>query len=489
MLSYCTVVALLPLVLGRSVSLNLETRAKYHSTCLAIQHVISHASQVFHPGNVPYVNDTSHWVPSSTQASACSVEPGTVEDVSKILKIIGRTSTPFAVKSGGHATNQGFSSTPGVHIALSRLNTVAYHQDSNTATIGAGLTWDRVYAELEPYGVTVPGGRISGVGVGGFTLGGGYSWITNRRGLGIDNVVEYELVLPSGEITTVTASSNPELSFALRGGSNNFGIVTKFIFKTYRMGLGGVMTFAKSHIPLVLEAITDFAANNTNPDANIVGTYIHAPGSAPELSILTFYNGPTLPLAIFDKFLSIPRASEDLRTRPFTDLISAVSAPYLNPTHLRGAQHTVSLTGYTVDILSQILNQTDFYAESGSFANGSLISVAIEPFLASGVSSFSANDTAYPHNRYISPLALFWGWPDERTDSTAMQDMERAAAAITATAEGEGQQLTDLALYNNYALADTPLERLYTVNLPRLRSLKKKYDPRNIMNLAGGFRF
>jgi hypothetical protein len=95
------------------------------------------------------------------------------------------------------------------------------------------------------------------------------------------------------------------------------------------------MTFAKPHIPLVLEAITDFAANNTDPDANIVGTYIHAPGSAPELSILTFYNGPTLPSAIFDKFLSIPRASEDLRTRPFTDLISAVSAPYLNPTHLR----------------------------------------------------------------------------------------------------------------------------------------------------------
>lgn len=54
-----------------------------------------------------------------------------------------------------------------------RFSEVSYHPESNTADVGAGLIWDDVYAALEPYAVNVVGGRVSGVGVAGFTLGGG----------------------------------------------------------------------------------------------------------------------------------------------------------------------------------------------------------------------------------------------------------------------------------------------------------------------------
>lgn len=79
-----------------------------------------------------------------------------------------------------------------------------------------------MYKALEPYSITVAGGRIYGVGVAGFSLGGGYSWISNSVGLAIDNIVSYELVLPSGQIVTVTATSYPDLFFGLKGGMNNF---------------------------------------------------------------------------------------------------------------------------------------------------------------------------------------------------------------------------------------------------------------------------
>ena len=62
----------------------------------------------------------------------------------------------------------------------------------------------------------VLGGRIQGVGVGGFLLGGGYSWLTSRHGLGIDSVSEYELVQPNGDIVVVNAHSYPDLFFALK---------------------------------------------------------------------------------------------------------------------------------------------------------------------------------------------------------------------------------------------------------------------------------
>ena len=56
---------------------------------------------------------------------------------------------------------------------MTRFNKVTYSSASSTAEIGAGLIWDDVYAQLEPFGVSVVGGRVSGVGVAGFTLGGG----------------------------------------------------------------------------------------------------------------------------------------------------------------------------------------------------------------------------------------------------------------------------------------------------------------------------
>lgn len=71
--------------------------------------------------------------------------------------------------------NPGFSSTPGVQIAMYRFANVTYDNTTQTATIGAGMIWDDVYAALEPYGMNVAGGRVSGIGVAGFTLGGGKS--------------------------------------------------------------------------------------------------------------------------------------------------------------------------------------------------------------------------------------------------------------------------------------------------------------------------
>lgn len=122
------------------------------------------------------------------------MEPGSAKDVSKIvsklqvassnrrllnslfftqLKILGSSRTPFAVKGGGHNTNPGFSSTPGVQIALARLNSTKVNINDETVEIGPGLTWDQVYQTLAPSGVNVIGGRTPTVGISGSTLGGG----------------------------------------------------------------------------------------------------------------------------------------------------------------------------------------------------------------------------------------------------------------------------------------------------------------------------
>jgi FAD binding domain len=93
--------------------------------------------------------------------------------VGAFVRLVLQFRTLQQIKGGGHATNPGFSSTPGVQIALSGFKDVTYNEDLHTATVGAGLSWDEIYAKLEPLNATVVGGRIVGVGMAGVTLGGG----------------------------------------------------------------------------------------------------------------------------------------------------------------------------------------------------------------------------------------------------------------------------------------------------------------------------
>lgn len=93
---------------------------------------------VYYPLSANFINDTEHYMTSSSENSTCVVEVASPEDVSSVMKIIGSTRTPFAVKSGGHASNPGFSSTTGVFISLVRLNQVTLSQDKTTAEVGTG---------------------------------------------------------------------------------------------------------------------------------------------------------------------------------------------------------------------------------------------------------------------------------------------------------------------------------------------------------------
>jgi hypothetical protein len=132
------------------------------------------------------------------------------------------------------------------------LKGVELSEDESVVGLGSGLTWMSVYKELEQKGLMVTGGRVGSVGVGGFTLGGGISFLDNLYGWACDNVRNFEVrsrcifwlalltmlqvVLANGSIVNANVESHPDLYFALRGGGNNFGIVTRFDYETRRHG-------------------------------------------------------------------------------------------------------------------------------------------------------------------------------------------------------------------------------------------------------------
>jgi len=83
------------------------------------------------------------------------------------------TDCKFAVKSGGHAASPGASNIQdGLTVDLANLNQISISLDKKTASIGPGNTWAPVYTALEAQNISMIGGRVGDVGVGGLVLGG-----------------------------------------------------------------------------------------------------------------------------------------------------------------------------------------------------------------------------------------------------------------------------------------------------------------------------
>lgn len=157
--------------------------------------------------------------------------PRTVYDVQRCLQCSAMHAMPCVVKSGGHC-NSGYSTigTNGFVINLEKMNDVRV--GSNTVVVQTGSRWKNVYDKLEDKQL-IMGGMCPFVGVGGYTLGGGYSILSRKYGLAIDNVISMTMVTANGDgVVTANATMNSDLFWAMRGGGGgNFGIVTDITFK------------------------------------------------------------------------------------------------------------------------------------------------------------------------------------------------------------------------------------------------------------------
>lgn len=104
----------------------------------------------------------------------CFFRPRNADEISQAVVAAKDAQCPFAVKSGGHSSFGASTIADGLVIDLADMNGVTLSEDRKSALIESGGKWHEVYDALQKYGVTVPGGRQFGVGVGGLTLGGIY---------------------------------------------------------------------------------------------------------------------------------------------------------------------------------------------------------------------------------------------------------------------------------------------------------------------------
>ena len=157
-------------------------------------------------------------------------------DVAACVRFAARSPLPFAVRSGGHSY-AGYSTNQGLVCDVRRLNTIRIAADGRSVTAGAGVLAIDLITALAARGLAVPTGSCPTVGVAGLALGGGVGFAARTMGATCDNVLAVRIVTADGVAVSADAATNPDLYWACRGGGGgNFGIVTAFTFATHPVG-------------------------------------------------------------------------------------------------------------------------------------------------------------------------------------------------------------------------------------------------------------
>src|SRR3569623_1208222 len=167
---------------------------------------------------------------------------------------------PLAIRGGGHNGPGLGSGDDGIVLDMSQMRGVRVDPKGRTVRVGPGCTTGEVDHAPHAFGQAVPFGIISTTGVAGLTLSGGHGYLSRQYGLAVDNLIEADVVLADGSFVTASETDNADLLWALRGGGGNFGVVTRFMFRTNpaKMLYGGPIIYEMSDAQTVMKWYRQF---------------------------------------------------------------------------------------------------------------------------------------------------------------------------------------------------------------------------------------
>ncbi|RHW24853.1 FAD-binding oxidoreductase [Nocardioides immobilis] len=190
---------------------------------------------------------------------AVVVAARTAQDVAAAVRHANDEGLPVAVQATGHGAVA--PSVGSVLVSTKGMQGVAVDPVARRARVEAGVRWRSVIDAAVPHGLAPLSGSSSGVGVVGYTLGGGMGLLARRHGFAADHVRSVVLVTADGEIRTVTDRTDPELFWAVRGGQSRFGIATALEFDLVPVPafFGGALFFTGPAVEEVLHAWATWA--------------------------------------------------------------------------------------------------------------------------------------------------------------------------------------------------------------------------------------
>lgn len=396
--------------------------------------------------------------PKPAYIAGCRTE----DEVRKAVQFARDKGLAVSVKSGGHCFLGSSASEGSLSIDLGEMSQRVYLPENQRLIAGPGVKLGKLYDVLLPQGRILPAGSCAGVGLGGLALGGGYGLFAREWGLTSDHMERVRMVDGRGEL--VDSKDDPELLWACRGGGNgNFGVVTSMEFQTrpVRSTFGAQRFTARG-----------FSAKKA---VGMMKDWFElAAGLAEPMFSAFVFNGRQITVLLTTSYTTggpaFQKAAAAMKRVGFTSK-GGIDSP-------------------TAQALKRYYGQPGplpFYNVSGGYYHGfeGVASAADE--IASRVMGtsgliFQVNtlggaimrgpEAAYPHRAFpfLGEIQGYWE-QDSRRDGLV--------AEVTALREAIGAK----AHYRNYpdATLENAAEAYYGDSLLRLKGLKVRYDPDNLI--------
>jgi FAD/FMN-containing dehydrogenase len=191
--------------------------------------------QVHLPGDAGYDAARLPWNVAVDQRPAAVALPRTAAEVGTIVRMAAECGLRVAPQSTGH--NAGPLAAQGlddvVVVRTSAMNLAIADPARGIVRVEGGALWEPAVDAAAVHGRAVLHGSSPDVGIAGYSLGGGIGWYARKLGLATNSLTAVEVVIGDGTLVRASASENPELFWALRGGGGSFGVVTALEFRMY----------------------------------------------------------------------------------------------------------------------------------------------------------------------------------------------------------------------------------------------------------------
>jgi FAD/FMN-containing dehydrogenase len=394
-------------------------------------------------------------------------------DVQKTVRWARKHHVHIVPRSGGHSYG-GYSTTSGVIVDVSRLHAVSLAANGRAAA-GAGAELMGVYTALANRGRMIPGGTCPTVGIAGLTQGGGIGLSGRKFGLTCDHLLEATVVLADGSAVVANARQHSDLYWALRGGGGgNFGIVTRFVFRTHPVG--SVSTYSMewpwSDAKQVVQAWQAFAPHAPDGLSCVLNVNAAAGLGTPHITSAGQFFGSEQAL----RSLLAPLANAGTPTRFTTTTRTFLEAVHYWAGGGTGratfaAKSSISTAPLSSAGIDALLRQIEDKRTSGTGSG-----IVLLDSWGGAINRMPKGATAFVHRSALFSMQYLAYWDAGTAAAPNVAWLRRCFAAL--------RPYVSTFAYQNYIDPELPnwQHAYYGTNLARLRQVKHKYDPHNVFH-------